>query len=131
MSTHLHWLSRTIGKDSRRIAAERSGIPASTLNLQFRKGSLSSETVIKLARAYGQSPVLALAETGFLTAQEVVPGGQRDCLQLASDMELLSEVARRIAHSPGAWDMPLDEALSLPEQDPDHFERSSEDDTEP
>ncbi|WP_075691729.1 helix-turn-helix domain-containing protein [Corynebacterium sphenisci] len=135
MSTHQRWFDDLTDQASRKSAAERADLPVSTLNFQYKRGEFSADVVVALARAYGVSPIVALARTGFITPDEVVKGGASEALQLASDMDLLAEVGRRIKASRAVWDMPLDKALSLPEQDPDYFERVAEtgpeDDTEP
>ncbi|MBP2333348.1 hypothetical protein [Corynebacterium freneyi] len=112
MSTHTDWYDDLTSHTPRKAAAERAGIPTSTLNLQYSKGTLRPETVIALARAYGQNPVAALIATGYLDAEESGASiSPEHALQIAPDQAFLDEIARRIHANRDRWDMPFDEAM--------------------
>ena len=107
MSTHTDWYDDLTNHAPRKAAAERAGLPVSSLNLQYSRGEFRPETVIALARAYRASPVQALAATGLIEEDEAAPIGAAEVLRLATDQQLLEEVMRRIRRAPVAWDFPL------------------------
>ena len=74
-----------------------------TLSRQLAKGRLTAEVVIALARGYGHSPIDALAQNDYIT-QEEATRGITDYSQILTDQDLIRELARRIDHTPGAWD---------------------------
>lgn len=99
------WLLRVA--PSVNAAAGKIGVTTSTLNTQLSsKGGLRPELVVKIARAYGASPIAALVELGLLKAEEAqdATGLRRGLIQLraaqvladASDEELLAEIGRRL-----------------------------------
>lgn len=100
---HKEWYERTTSGASGLEASRRAGLPTSTLNRQLAKGVLSPEFVIELARAYESSPPIALAETGFLTMEEVTGADETVAADLLSDRELIRQLAHRINSDPAAW----------------------------
>lgn len=103
MSKHTQWFSQLVGDDTQRTAATRSGITSSTLSRQVARGEFSAEVVIALAHGYGQSPIYALAATGYLTDVEALGGDEESMIQVFSDQALIRELARRIDADPAAW----------------------------
>ena len=100
---HKSWWQRVSGGDTERATALKSGVTTSTLNRQLSKGSLSAEVVIAIARGYGESPVEALAATGYLTPEEVTGTSNSAAAQLLTDQQLIRELARRIDADETAW----------------------------
>lgn len=66
------WLSHTCGDDSISAIARKIGVPQRTLANHVNTGELTAPEVISIARAYGESPVFALEELGFLTYEELM-----------------------------------------------------------
>lgn len=71
MIEHNLWFNNITSLASKKEAADKSGIPFLELYDQLDDGILPEKTVIALARAYDLSPVKALAETGYLTNEEI------------------------------------------------------------
>lgn len=91
------------GGDTERAASLRSKVTTSTLNRQLAKNELSADTVIKLCRGYGASPVAGLAATGHITEEEAT-GVPLDAIsELLSDQELIRTLAYRVNMDPAAW----------------------------
>lgn len=64
------WLSSLPGSPTPTTAASRSGLASPTLIRHASKGSTTADNTIKIARAFGVSPVDALVDTGFLRPGE-------------------------------------------------------------
>lgn len=103
MQTHMKWLRRLAGDDSGRAIAHKSRVSVATVNRQISKEEFSPETVIAIARGYGQSPVEALAQTGYLTAEEAVGVPQEAMAELLTDQQLIRALAQRVDDNEEAW----------------------------
>lgn len=93
------WLDRIA--PSTNAAAVESGMTTSTLARQLAsRDGLPAETVIRIARAYGESAVEALVELGFLAPDEVSRGVDRvdvaAALARATERDLLQEIGKRL-----------------------------------
>lgn len=64
------WARRVTGGASMYDISHRAGIPGSTVNKRFATDRFTVEDVLRIARAYGENPVDALVDTGFLTPDE-------------------------------------------------------------
>lgn len=94
MSKNTNWYTQLVGDNTERAVALKAGITASTINRQLKKGTLSAENVILIARAYGANPVAALTTAGYITAAEATTN-LGDIAQLLPDRDLIAELARR------------------------------------
>lgn len=103
--------------DSPHAVAVRAGVPPKTLDTQLRsKSGLKPEMAVKIARAYGADPLVALVEVGLISADEAAGASMEDLrAQIARELEaerigsmsddqltaevrrLLAEVDRRLA----------------------------------
>ena len=96
---HSKWLARVAGEDSTNAIATNAGIYTATLAKQIKRGRLSPEVVISVARGY-KSPVLdALVSCGYITAKEAELKGRiglEEALREANDEQLLRELLRRV-----------------------------------
>lgn len=96
---HSEWLARVAGEDSTNAIATTAGIYTATLAKQIKRGRLSPEVIISIARGY-KAPVLdALVSCGYLTEEEAALKdrfGLAEALQDATDEQLLRELLRRI-----------------------------------
>lgn len=96
---HNEWLARVAGEDSTNAIATTAGIYTATLAKQIKRGRLSPEVIISIARGY-KSPVLdALVSCEYITAEEAGLKeriGLEDALQGANDEQLLRELLRRV-----------------------------------
>lgn len=90
------WLDQVIGTDSNRAAAEKAGIEQSSLLNRRKRGGVTAEDVIAIARAYNRPVVEALVATGFLTSNEAFDSNMRSTLAEASDANLANEILRRL-----------------------------------
>lgn len=90
------WLDQVIGTDSNRAAAEKAGIEQSSLLNRRKRGGVTAEDVIAIARAYNRPVVEALVATGFLTSSEAFDSNMRSTLAEASDANLANEILRRL-----------------------------------
>lgn len=104
MDTHTKWLQRLTNGDSGRAVAIKAGVSVATTNRQISRGEISAENVIAISRAYGQSPVEALAQTGYLTQDEATGIPRESLADLLTDQELIRALAERVDDTPGAWD---------------------------
>lgn len=100
---HRNWYRRLTGGEAERAAALAAGVTPSTLHRQLAAGQLSAENVISLARAYGQSPVKALAATGHLEQDEIADVPLDELGELLTDQQLIRLLAHRIDADPSAW----------------------------
>ena len=103
MTEHKDWFANLTQNASGRAAAELADIAPATMNRQLARNTLSAETVIALARAYGRSPVRALLETGYLLPEETGIPSPDELLQTLSDQQVIADVARRIDSEPAHW----------------------------
>ena len=62
----------------------------------MRAGELKADLVIKIAEAYEESPVIALADLGFMSARWITEPGVLTALSRASDEQLTDELLRRL-----------------------------------
>ena len=102
MSNTTWWgyVQSLIGDDAYSTAADRAGFDKSAFTRWARGAGAAPEFAVKLARAYGASPLPALVASGLLTEGEAdtreVAVGTRDALRRASDADLLRELLRRV-----------------------------------
>lgn len=94
------WYAATVRDDSENQVAIRSGVVQRTLNRQLAAGRLSPETVVAVARAYGQDVLDALVTVGLITDQDIHAHGVREALEAATDREIAALVYKRLT-SPG------------------------------
>lgn len=111
MEQHTRWFRTITGNDSGRAAAAKSGMSVATVNRQLAREELSAEMVIAIARGYGQSPVTALVETGYLEAGEANNFDMVDSPRLLTDQQLIRELARRVDSNEDAWAGTFDEVV--------------------
>lgn len=111
MTEHKEWFEALTENASGRAAADLADIAPATMNRQLARNTLSAETVIALARAYGRSPVRALLETGYLRPEEVGMPSPEELLQSLSDQQVIADVARRIDSEPAHWLGTFDEVV--------------------
>lgn len=111
MTPH-EWLKSIGATDSLRDIATRAGLSHATLSRQIGDGRFLMDTTLRLARAFGVSPVAALVSNGHLTPEEATFDSATS-LQTATDAELVMEVARRLDVSDmgGLLDMPISSAV--------------------
>ncbi|MBV7302915.1 hypothetical protein [Corynebacterium sp. TAE3-ERU2] len=125
MDTHEKWLHTLTGGASGRAAAQKAEISVATLNRQLKAGRLSAENVIALARAYNESPVQALAATGYLSSEEAIGVSLTTTAQMLSDKDLIRELARRVDSTPGVWQDTFDATVSSATEQPKHSNKRS------
>lgn len=111
MTEHKEWFEALTKNASGRAAADLADIAPATMNRQLARNTLSAETVIALARAYGRSPVRALLETGYLFPEEAGMPSPEELLQSLSDQQVIADVARRIDSEPAHWSGTFDEVV--------------------
>lgn len=87
----------TRGLDNAEVA-RRTGVSAATITRWHKRGTESAETVILLARTFGDDPKLALVETGHLTMAEATRENYADDELLArfDELDLAREIVRRL-----------------------------------
>lgn len=110
MTNHIEWL-QSITDESGRAIAQRAGLSPATLNRQIKREEFTAESVIAIARAYGHSPVQALAKTCFITATEASGLTKSEIADLLDDRDLIALLATRIKVGEPTWDQPLDKAI--------------------
>lgn len=103
MTEHNEWFEKLTQNSSGRAAADKADISPATMNRQLARGTLSAETVIALARAYGRPPVRALLETGYIFPEESGMLSVGELLHSLSDQQLVAELAHRIDDEPAHW----------------------------
>ena len=103
---HTEWMQRVTAGDSLREIARRAGLNNRTLRTQFNAGELKPEVVIKIAEAYEESPAVALADLGFMSARWISEPGVVTALSRATDEQLTDELLRRLHLID---DVPIDE----------------------
>lgn len=89
------WIASLPGSPLPTQAAETAGIDASTMSRQLKRGAISAENVILLARAHGANAVDALVDHGYLNPSDAAGAGVALALESATNRELLAEVVRR------------------------------------
>lgn len=97
MSKNLSWYRAVTQEDSVNAVAKRAGLVQTTLAAQVRKGELTPQSVVAIARAYQSDPLSALVAVGFLTDEEVTAYAHRAALEDASDEDLAREVWLRMS----------------------------------
>lgn len=97
MSKNLSWYRAVTQEDSVNAVAKRAGLVQTTLAAQVRKGELTPQSVVAIARAYQSDPLSALVAVGFLTDEEVTAYAHRAALGDASDEDLAREVWLRMS----------------------------------
>lgn len=113
MESHTTWFNRTTNTSGRQ-AAIKAGLPIATVNRQLGRDELSAETVIAIARAYGQSPIGALISTGYLNEDETKGIGIEDALKFASDQALIHQLAMRVNDNESHWQGTFEEVIDNP-----------------
>ncbi|BDB58938.1 MULTISPECIES: hypothetical protein [Rhodococcus] len=109
MTTPEQWIRDTVGNTSIRKVATEAGLNHTTLARQIREGTLTAESVVKVARAYGVSVADGLQAIGVLTEEDVLPISVEKALQEATDEQLADEVLRRMKAGNEIYDRPLSE----------------------
>ncbi|QOH55217.1 helix-turn-helix domain-containing protein [Rhodococcus rhodochrous] len=109
MTSADQWVRQTVGDASLRKVAAEAGISQATLARQIREGTLTAESVVKIARAYGVSVADGLQAIGVLTEEDVLPISVEKALQEATDEQLADEVLRRMKAGNEIYDRPLSE----------------------
>ncbi len=100
---HKEWLDQLVGADSYRTAAAKVGVDQSTLSRQLtRRGVISPEYVIALARAYGRRAGDELVVTGYLAPGDLEGVGIDSALRAATNRQLLEEIERRMESGAGS-----------------------------
>lgn len=96
---HEEWLAKISNGAAPNAIAQRAGYPASTLTRQLKRGALSAEVVIQVARAYKTSVLEGMVACGIITAREAEIKeilGVEEALMDATDAQLLTELLRRV-----------------------------------
>lgn len=103
---HSKWFERITAGDSALNASKtaRPRLNNATLSRQLNKSQISAENVIAIARGYGQSPVEALAQTGYLAADEASGLPRESLADLLTDQELIRALALRVDDNEDAWE---------------------------
>lgn len=116
---HSKWFDRTTGGDSALNASKtaRPRLNNATLSRQLNKGQFTAEVVIAIARGYGQSPVEALAQTGYITSDEAVDLPRESLADLLTDQELIRALALRVDDNKEAWDDTFTEVVEEAQDD--------------
>lgn len=109
MTTAEQWIRQTTGDISLRKVATEAGISQATLARQIREDTLTAESVVKIARAYGVSVVSGLQAIGVITEDDVMPAAIEKALQDATDEQLADEVLRRMKAGSEIYDRPISE----------------------
>lgn len=121
MKTHMQWLTRLTAGDSGRTIAQKAGASVATINRQIGKEEVTAENVILIARGYGQSPVEALTQTGYLTADEASGLPRESLADLLTDQELIRALALRVDDNEDAWEGTftevVDNVVQIPSND--------------
>lgn len=95
-NNHITWYQTVTKGDSNRQASEKAGLNNATLGRQLKAGALSAENVIRIAEAYGESPIVALVDLGFMSSKWMNEHGALTSLRKASEEELTDELLRRL-----------------------------------
>lgn len=108
------WIRKTTGGDSGRKIAKKAGMPSATLNRQMAESALTPETIVKIARGYGESAVPGLIAFGLLVDSDIAEVSIEEALQYAEDEQLMDEVLRRMQGGSQAYDGPIMASEPLP-----------------
>lgn len=114
MTDKMAWYRHVTGTDSVNAVAKRAGLVQTTLAAQVRKGELTPQSAVAIARAYQSDPLRALVAIGLVAADEVDAYARRVALGDVSDEELAREVWVRM--SSGAASAPLTAPEPAPEE---------------
>lgn len=114
MTDKMAWYRHVTGTDSVNAVAKRAGLVQTTLAAQVRKGELTPQSAVAIARAYQSDPLHALVAIGLVAADEVDAYARRVALGDVSDEELAREVWVRM--SSGAASAPLTAPEPAPEE---------------
>lgn len=117
MTDKMAWYRHVTGTDSVNAVAKRAGLVQTTLAAQVRKGELTPQSAVAIARAYQSDPLHALVAIGLVAADEVDAYARRVALGDVSDEELAREVWVRM--SSGAASAPLTAPEPAPEEAPE------------
>ncbi|BAC17633.1 hypothetical protein [Corynebacterium efficiens] len=94
----IEWLNSLPGSPTPTLAANHSGLAGPTLIRHAQRGKTTADNVIKIAKAYGVSPIDALVELGFLSPEDVsdtrIP--LKSALEEAGVSELLESLVKRV-----------------------------------
>lgn len=103
MTEVMKWYGSLVGGSSVNAVAEKAGLVQSTLARQVKAESLSPETVVAIARAYGDDVLDALVLTGLISETDIQRHGIKATLSDAFDADLTAEILRRL----GSGDHPI------------------------
>lgn len=114
MTNPNEWLRIIGANESLREIAAKTGVSHATLSRQINDGAFLLDTTIRLARAYAVSPVAALVANGHLTAREAGLDAVESALELATDAQLVEQIAKRLGISDlgSIFDKPISEAVT-------------------
>ena len=112
MTNPYEWLRMIGANESLREIAAKTGVSHATLSRQINDGGFLMDTTIRLARAYGVSPVAALVANGHLTDIEAGLNAVDSALELATDAQLVAAVAARLGVDLSIFDKPMTEAFA-------------------
>ncbi|MFK4760343.1 hypothetical protein ACI3KS_05345 [Microbacterium sp. ZW T5_45] len=114
MTTPYEWLKMIGATESLRDIASKTGVSHATLSRQINDGGFLIDTTIRLARAYGVSPVGALVANGHLTAEEAGVDHVESALEAATDAQLVDQIAKRLGVTDfgTVFDLPVTEAVA-------------------
>lgn len=101
------WLRQVTNGDSGRKIAKASHIHPATLNRQIAESALTPETIVKIARGYGQSAVPGLIAFGLLVESDVAKISVEEALRRAEDEQLMDEVLRRMQGGSQEYNNPM------------------------
>lgn len=90
------WIETLPGEPLVTQAAERAGIDRSTISRQLKRGMVSAENVIALARAHGHNEIDALIETGYVASEALAGAGIPQALAQATNQQILDEISQRM-----------------------------------
>lgn len=92
------WLQLTTAESVNAIA-KRIGVPQRTLANHVNRGRLEASEIVAIARAYDYPPVLALADLGVITREELEEGTTKAALEEVPVPELLEVAMTRLAQA--------------------------------
>ena len=91
----MDWYRGVVKDASVNSVATRAGLVQSTLARQLKAETLTAESVVAVARAYGVDVLDALVKIGLVTEQDIRTHGASVALADLTDIELAAEVVRR------------------------------------
>lgn len=116
MTDKMAWYRHVTGTDSVNAVAKRAGLVQTTLAAQVRKGELTPQSAVAIARAYQSDPLRALVAIGLVAADEVDAYARRVALGDVSDEELAREVWVRMSSGAASAPLTAPAPASAPEQ---------------